>query len=371
MAGGPAIPLVDLKAQYRTLEPAIGAKLREVLESAAFIQGPFVAEFEKAFLASHGAAFGAGCSSGTSALFLALAALGVGPGDEVITTANTFIATAEAICHTGATPIFADVDPETWALSPVSVQAALTARTRAIVPVHIYGNVCDMEAIGAIAREHRLLVVEDCAQSHLATWRGRFAGTLGDAAAFSFYPGKNLGAYGDAGFVFTRTREAETTVRKLLDHGRLTKYEHDQVGYNHRMDGLQGAVLSVKLPHLVAWTAARRAHAARYDRLLEGTGLQRMRPTPGSEPVYHLYPVQVANRAEVMKRLQARGIATGIHYPVPLHLQPAFAGRAPPRGALPVAEALASRVLSLPLYPELTSEQLERVAGELRQVARA
>jgi dTDP-4-amino-4,6-dideoxygalactose transaminase len=369
MATAAQIPLVDLKAQYRGLQGAMQARIAEVIESGEFIQGRYVAEFEKAFVTQHGASFGCGCSSGTSALFLALTAAGVGPGDEVITTPNTFIATAEAIVHAGARPVFVDVEPTTAALDPAKIEAAITPRTRAIVPVHIYGNPCDMDAIGRIVTKHKLLLVEDCAQAHFATYRGRPVGTFGEAAAFSFYPGKNLGAYGDAGFVFTRTEAALTTVRKLLDHGRLSKYEHDRIGYNHRIDGLQAAILSVKLPHMEAWTAARRRLAKLYDEALSGAGIQTIQGTPGANPVHHLYVVQVSNRAAVMDHLKTKGIATGVHYPVPLHLQPALASQGWKRGDFPASEALASRVLSLPVYPELTEDQVLRISSELKGIA--
>jgi dTDP-4-amino-4,6-dideoxygalactose transaminase len=364
------IPLVDLAAQYKGIRHEILAKIEELLESRSFIQGEYVAEFENRFTKLHGASFGSGCSNGTSAIQLALLALGIGRGDEVITVPNTFIATAEGIMHTGAKPVFVDIDPHTYGIDAKKIEAAITPRTRAILPVHLYGNPSDMEAIMGIARKHRLMVVEDCAQAHLAKFGGRHIGTFGDAATFSFYPGKNLGAYGDAGFVFSSTREHEVLVRKLLDHGRMSKYEHDLVGYNHRMDGIQAAILLVKLKYLQEWTDKRRRNAAMYNEMLGDSGIQLMQATPGSEPVYHLYVVQVSNRTEVIDYLKSKGITSSIHYPVPLHLQPALASLGYQRGAFPVTEAAAERIVSLPMCAELSLDQVEFIARECNKVAR-
>jgi dTDP-4-amino-4,6-dideoxygalactose transaminase len=365
------IPLVDLAAQYRRLKPELLAKIEEVLESRSYIQGEYVAEFENKFTAMHGASFGSGCSNGTSAIYLALAALGVGPGDEVITVPHTFIATVEGICQVGAKPVFVDIVRETFCMDPARLEAAITPRTRAILPVHIYGNVCDMDAIMEIARRRGIAVVEDCAQAHLASYRGRHVGTFGAAATFSFYPGKNLGAYGDAGFVFTSTQHQEMVVRKLLDHGRLSKYEHDMVGSNYRMDGIQAGVLLVKLKYLEEWTRIRRDNAMLYDSLLKAAGFGVMQATPGAEPAYHLYVVQVDNRREVMDYLKAKGITTSIHYPLPLHLQPALAELGGARGDFPVAEAVAERIVSLPMCADLSRDKVEFIASEFIKVARA
>ena len=364
------IPLVDLAGQYKKLKPEIMAKIEELLESRSYIQGEYVAEFENKFTRLHGANYGSGCSSGTSALFLALSALGVGPGDEVITVPNTFIATAEAIWHTGAKPVFVDVDVDTYNLDPSRLKAAITSRTKAIVPVHLYGNPCDMDQIMTIATQNGLLVVEDCAQAHLAMYKGQQVGGIGNAAGFSFFPGKNLGAYGDAGFVFAKAKEHEIVVRKLIDHGRLSKYEHDLIGHNHRMDGIQAAILLVKLQYLNEWTETRRRNAALYERLLGGSGVKLQRTTPGAKPVYHLFVVQVSNREEAIDYLRSKGITASIHYPVPLHLQPAFKRLDYRRGSFPVAEAIAGRILSLPMCAELTSDKVEFIASEFVKVAR-
>ena len=367
----PMIPLVNLAAQFATIKDEILEALEQVLESQSFIQGEFVARFESEFNAAHRAAYGAGCSNGTSAILLALQASGIGPGDEVITVPNTFIATVEAIVHAGATPVFVDIDARTHCIDAGAIEAAITARTRAIVPVHLYGNPCDMDRLMEVASRHRLAVIEDCAQAHLATYRGRHVGTFGDAGTFSFYPGKNLGAYGDAGFVFSRTKEQDTLVRKLMNHGRIDKYEHDVVGFNNRMDGIQAAVLSVKLRHLRAWTERRRENAALYARLLEGSGASLVQATSGAEPVHHLMVIEVVNRDQVAEHLRAQGIASGVHYPIPLHLQPALAHLRRPAEGFPVTERAAKRILSLPICGSLATEQVELIAASVRDVARA
>ena len=366
----PPIPFVDLAAQYADIKDEVSAAIARVIEAQAFIQGPYVKQFETEFCAAHGAPHGVGCSNGTAAIQLALQALGVGPGDEVITVPNTFFATAEAIVQVGATPVFVDIDPRTHGIDGTAIEAAVTSRTRAILPVHLYGNPCDMDAVMAVAARHRLVVIEDAAQAHLAVYRGRFAGTIGDAGTFSFYPGKNLGAYGDAGFVFSRAAEVDETIRKLLDHGRSGKYEHDTMGANNRMDGIQAAVLSVKLRHLADWTRTRRAHAALYAELLEGSGATLVQPTEGAEPARHLLVVEVGNRDEVAEHLRRDGIATGIHYPLPLHLQPALAFLDLPAGSFLVTERASKRILSLPICGSLRSDQVERIAERVRESAR-
>lgn len=366
----PAIPFVDLAAQYAAIKDEVGPAIDRVIESQAFIQGPFVKQFEVDFCAAHGALHGVGCSNGTAAIQLALQALGVGAGDEVITVPNTFFATVEAIAEVGATPVFVDIDPRTHGIDGAAIEAAVTSRTRAIVPVHLYGNPCDMDAVMVVAKRHDLVVVEDSAQAHLATYRGRFAGTIGDAGTFSFYPGKNLGAYGDAGFVFSRSAAVDATIRKLLDHGRMGKYEHDVMGANNRMDGIQAAVLSVKLRHLAEWTRTRRTHAALYAELLAGSGATLVQPTDGAEPARHLFVIEVGNRDEVAEHLRGHGIATGIHYPLPLHLQPALASMNRPAGSFPVTERAARRILSLPICGSITSDKVQFIAERVRDVAR-
>jgi dTDP-4-amino-4,6-dideoxygalactose transaminase len=364
-----SIPLVDVKGQYLEIRLEILAKIEEVIESTAFIQGRFVAEFEREFCRMHGLAHGAGCSNGTSAIFLALAGLGIGPGDEVITTTNTFVATGEAICHAGAKPVYVDIDTRTWNIDLAKAEKAITKRTKAIIPVHLYGNPCDMQRVTQLAKAHGLRVIEDCAQAHFATAGGSYVGTFGDAATFSFYPGKNLGAYGDAGFVASRTKDLDDLVHRLLDHGRTDKYSHDIVGHNHRMDGIQAGILSVKLRHITKWTERRREVAAAYDRRLKPAGFQVLESVPGALPVYHLYPVQVSNRDDALVRMKAAGIGAAIHYPIPLHLQPAFAYLGYKRGDMPIAESHANRVMSLPICGRITDEQVERITEEFLKVA--
>lgn len=365
------IQLVDLKSQYHGIREEMLAAIEEIIESTAFIQGKYVADFEAEFCRRHGLAHGAACSNGTAALFLALVGAGVGPGDEVITTTNTFVATGEAICHVGAKPVFVDIDPKSYLLDIAKAEAAVTPRTKAIIPVHLYGNAQDMDACLVLAKRHGLKVIEDCAQAHFARYKGRFIGTFGEAASFSFYPGKNLGAYGDAGFVTCADKAANEHVRRLIDHGRSEKYLHDVIGYNHRMDAMQAAILSVKLRHIDEWTRRRRAIAQRYDERLKAAGFQVLEPTPGAEAVYHIYPVQVSNRDAALAELKKRGIGAAIHYPVPLHLQPAFGYLGYKRGDMPVSEAFAQRELSLPIFGELPEADVETVIAEFLKVAHA
>jgi dTDP-4-amino-4,6-dideoxygalactose transaminase len=367
-----SIPLVNLEAQYKKLKPEVLKAIESVLESHSFIQGKEVAAFEREMIECHDALSGVGCSNGTAAISLALEALGVGRDDEVITSAHTFIASAESICAVGAKPVFVDIDPRTYALDIAKVREAITPKTRAIIPVHIYGTPCDMDPLMELAREKNLFVIEDAAQAHLATYKGKYVGTFGDAAGFSFYPGKNLGAYGDAGFIFARDKSVRDRMKQLLDHGRINeKYRHDIVGYNQRMDEIQAAVLRVKLRYLKEWTDARRRNAALYRELLKDSGVQFMEAPAGADPVYHLFVVQVSNRDEVMSHLKQNGIASGIHYPIPLHLQPAFSNLGYSEGAFPVCERAAKRIISLPLCPELTSEDIETVCRHFKAVARA
>jgi dTDP-4-amino-4,6-dideoxygalactose transaminase len=355
------IPFVDLESQYRKIQPRIVAAMNEVLESRAFIQGPFADRFERAFADTMGVKHGLGCANGTAAISLALEAMGITRGDEVITVSHTFFATAEAIYHVGATPVFVDIDPRSYTLDPARLEAAITPRTRAIIPVHLYGTPADMAAIIAVASRHGLKVIEDAAQAHLATYHDKFAGALGDAASFSFYPGKNLGAFGDAGFISTDSDEVAQRIKRLRDHGRLSKYEHDVIGYNQRMDGLQAAILSVKLGHLPQWTAIRRRNAALYDSLLRPRGFKTIEAHIHIKSAYHLYVVEVENRDEMLKVLGENGIGCGVHYPVPLHLQPALKGKVAGRDALPHTERAAGRVMSLPMCGELTEDKVEQV----------
>lgn len=364
--GRSMIPLVDLKAQYAAIKPEIDAAVQRVLESTAFILGREVEDFERAFAAYSETPHAIGVASGTAALHLALLACGIEAGDEVITTPHTFIATAEAISHRGARPVFADIDPLTCNLDPAGVEAAVSPRTRAIVAVHLYGRPADMDGLRAVARRHDLRVIEDAAQAHGARYKGRCVGTLGDAAGFSFYPGKNLGGYGDGGMVTTGNAEAAARVRMLRDHGRQDKYRHQTVGYGERLDALQAAILAVKLRHLDAWTQRRRQAARTYRELLNGCAAILPGEPADAESVYHLFVVRVRDRERVLAELKAAGIGAGIHYPIPLHLQPAYGQLGYKRGAFPHAERAAEEVLSLPLYPEITDDQLAEVARVLR-----
>lgn len=364
------IHFVDLAAQIAQIRGRVLEKMAEIVDSRSFIHGRYVDEFARRFCEMHGAQHGVGCSNGTSAIFLALAALGVGEDDEVITVPHTFMATAEGICHTGATPVFIDVHPDTLNMDVAQIEGAITDKTKAIVPVHLYGNPAQMNEIMALAKKHGLHVVEDAAQAHFAQLDGQFVGTFGDMATFSFYPGKNLGAFGDAGFLFAKDGGLAQLARKLGDHGRSSKYEHDLIGHNHRMDDLQAGVLSIKLEHILDWTQARRSRAALYRSMLSGTQLKLVQPTDGADPVYHLFVVRAANRQEVIDHLKSREIGTGIHYPVPLHLQPALSHLGYGKGDFPISELAASQVISLPMYPELSGENIEKVVEELRSVAR-
>jgi dTDP-4-amino-4,6-dideoxygalactose transaminase len=328
-----------------------------------------VADFEKDFAAFCGAKHAIGVGNGTDALWFALLALGVGPGDEVITAPSTFMATAEAISYTGAKPVFADIDATTYNLDPAKLKGALTSKTKAIIPVHLFGQPADMDPILEFARSHGLPVVEDACQAHGAEYKGRRAGALGQVGCFSFYPGKNLGAVGEAGGIVTDDAALAERMRVLRDHGQVRKYHHTHVGWNGRMDGIQGAVLSIKLRHLARWNTQRRVHARRYAELLEGLdGVSLPIEAAYARHVYHVYAVRVARRDQVLAELGERGVACGIHYPVPVHLQEAYASLGLGRGSFTVAERCAGEFLSLPMFAELTEEQVEHVASSLRQV---
>jgi dTDP-4-amino-4,6-dideoxygalactose transaminase len=361
------IPLVDLNAQYADLKDEVNAAIERVLANSSFILGAEVTAFEQAFAPYVGASQAVGVASGTAALHLALLACGVGPNDEVITTAHTFIATAEAISHTGARPVFVDIDPRTYTLDPEQVEDAITPRTRAIVPVHLYGHPAAMDDLLDIASRRNLWLVEDAAQAHGATYNGVPCGSLGHLACFSFYPGKNLGAYGDAGAVTGNDRWLLDRVRKLRDHGRTSKYEHDEIGFGERLDALQAAILSVKLKHLDRWIAARRALAERYTAALADTDLVTPGEVAGAHHAYHLYVVRSAERDALLSHLDARGVKAGVHYPVPLHRQPAYQARGYGDVELPHTERAAQEVLSLPLYPELTSHQADHVVAAVKE----
>lgn len=339
------------------------------MENTAFILGPEVEAFEAEFAGYCEARFAVGLDSGISALELGLRALDIGPGDEVITPANSFIASSSAISFTGATPVWVDVDPATSNLSVDAVAGAITARTRAIMPVHLYGQPADLVPIAALAREHGLRVVEDACQAHGARYRGRRVGAIGHLGAFSFYPGKNLGAYGDAGALVTNDPEIAERVRMMRNYGQRRKYEHAFLAWNRRLDSMQAAVLRVKLARLEAWNHARRRVASLYDELLADSGVELPWTAPYAEHVFHLYVIQGPERDRIRDELERQGVQAGIHYPVPIHLQEAYRERGLGVGAFPESERQASRVLSLPMYPEITDEQVRRVAAAVRGAA--
>lgn len=356
-----SIPLVDLHAQYAAIRGDIDSAIQNVIDTTSFIMGPDVRRFEEAFAAFCGVTHCVGVSNGTAALELALRALQIGPGAEVITPSHTFIATAEAISNVGAKPVFVDIDPETYTVTPAAVTAAITPITRAILPVHLYGQPAAMTGLNEIAKQRGLVVIEDAAQAHGATWQGKMTGSLADAACFSFYPGKNLGAYGDAGAVTTNDAGLAEQIRLLRNHGRRSKYVHDIVGTNERIDTLQAAILAAKLPYLAKWTAKRQALAARYTELLANCEVNLPQVAPGATSAWHLYVIRTPRRDQLLHFLKENGVEGGIHYPVPLHLQPAYASLGYQRGDLPVTEAIADTCLSLPLYPEMTGAQQDRI----------
>ncbi len=360
------VPYLDLAIQYRALQPDILAAVNRILDTNQYILGAEVKAFEEAFAAAHNAGEAVALNSGTSALHLALLAAGVGPGDEVITTPFTFVATVAAIGYTGATPVFVDIDPVSFTIDPDQIERAITPRTRVILPVHLYGQPADMDPILDIAARHNLTVIEDAAQAHLAEYKGRRVGSIGAIGCFSFYPGKNLGAYGEGGAAVTSDAGYARTMRQLRDWGQSQRYHHDLKGYNYRMDGLQGAVLGVKLPHLAAWTDGRRRVAARYDAELRAAGVETPVEMPYSRHVYHVYAIRVRDREATQKALLDAGVQTGIHYPIPVHLQPAWAELGHKPGDFPHAERAAAEVLSLPMFCELTDAQIDQVTAAVR-----
>jgi dTDP-4-amino-4,6-dideoxygalactose transaminase len=363
------IPFLDLKTQYKQMKSEIDAAVMRVIDGSQFVLGPEVAAFEERFASYCGAKHCLAVSSGTSALHLSLLAAGVGPGDEVISVSMTFVATTAAILYSGAKPVYVDVDPVTWTMDPASIEAAITPRTKAILPVHLHGLMADMDPIMEIARRHNLVVIEDAAQSHGAEYKGRRAGSIGDLGCFSFYPGKNLGAYGEGGAVVSKNPEFAKRIALLRDWGQESKYNHVVHGYNYRMDGIQGAVLNVKMNYIEAWTEARRSAASHYDRLLEKNRCGRPMPPAHRRHVYHVYAIRLEQRDEAQKALQAAGVGTGIHYPVPVHLQKAYENLGYGIGDFPVTELLAKQFLSLPIYAELRPEQVSTVVAELEKIS--
>lgn len=362
------IPFVDLEAQYRTIALELESAVLGALRRCTYALGQPVAEFEQDFARFCGTRHAVAVNSGTSALHLALLAAGIGPGDEVITVPATFVATVAAILYCGATPVFVDIDPETWTMDPARLEAAITPRTRAVMPVHLHGRLADMAAIGAIARRHDLFVVEDAAQAHGAERGGHRAGAFGDIGCFSFYPAKNLGACGEGGIITTDRDELADTMRMLRDWGQRARYEHERLGFNYRMDAVQGAALGVKLPHLEAWNAARRRVASAYQAGL-ASGIGRPAGPIGSDHACHVYAIEVRDRDALRADLQEAGIATGTHYPIPVHLQQGYASPRHRAGDFPVAEGLARRTLSLPIYPELAARDVARVIETVNRLA--
>jgi dTDP-4-amino-4,6-dideoxygalactose transaminase len=359
------IPFIDLKAQYHSIKAEIDTAITGVLESSQFVLGNEVASFEKEFSAYCGAQQGIAVNSGTSALHLALLAAGIGPGDEVITVSFTFVATVAAICYTGAQPVFVDVNPTSFTMDVNQIERAITKKTKAILPVHLYGQSADMDPILEIARSHNLVVIEDAAQAHGAEYKGRRVGGIGDLGCFSFYPGKNLGAYGEGGMVATNNAEYTRKIRMLRDWGQEQKYNHVLKGYNYRMEGMQGAILRVKLHHLEDWTESRRRHAKQYNTLLANTGVKTPEEMAYVRHVYHIYAIRLGKRDELMQELQKKGIQTGIHYPFPVHLLKAHSDLGYHAGDFPYSERAASEVLSLPMCAELTESQVREVSSAI------
>ncbi len=366
------VPFLDLRAQHDPLRGEIMASLQEVIDQSAFAGGPFVAKFEEDFAAYCRTQFAIGVGNGTDALWLALLGLGIGPGDEVITVPSTFMATAEAISYCGAKPVFVDIDERTFTLNPALLERAITPRTKVIIPVHLFGQMADMDPIMEIAQRYQLPVIEDACQAHGAEYKGRKAGSIGTAGCFSFYPGKNLGAWGEGGAVVTNDPALNQKIRVLRDHGQNKKYHHSDIGWNGRMDGIQGVVLRIKLKGLDRGNAARRAHARVYDDQLAGLpGLIVTPPAAYGVPVYHIYAIRVTGRDRVLQALTERGIGCGIHYPIPIHLQEAYRSLGLGAGSFPIAERCANEFLSLPMFPELTPAQIDTVVHEVKSVMSA
>ncbi len=362
------VPYLDLKAQYRAIKPEIDAAIANVLESCQFVLGPEVSQFEKEFATYCDSSECIALNSGTSALHLALLAAGVGSGDEVITTPFTFVASVAAILYAGARPVLVDIDPQSFTIDPLRIEAAITPRTKALLPVHLYGQPADMDPIMETARKHSLVVIEDAAQAHGAKYKGKSVGSIGHMACFSFYPGKNLGAYGEGGAVTTNNSEYARTVRMLRDWGQDRKYHHLLRGYNYRMEGFQGAVLGVKLKHLEQWTEARRVLVEQYNHQLRDCEIELPEEQRWARHVYHVYTIRSKERDRLQKALADEGIQTGVHYPVPVHLQPAYSDLGYGPGSLPLSEAAAKQVLSLPLYPELSLQAVSMVTEAMKRV---
>jgi len=363
------VPFLDLKAQYVSIREEIASGLQQVLDNTAFAGGPFVTRFEKEFASFCQTDFAIGLGSGTDALWAAILGLGIGQGDEVITTPNTFIATAEAISFSGAQPVFVGIDEKTYNMNPELLEDAITPRTKAIMPVHLYGQTADMDPILKIAKKHDLFVIEDACQAHGAEYKSRPAGSIGDAGCFSFYPGKNLGAYGEAGVVVTNNAQLNEKIQMFRDHGQAKKYYHSMIGWNARMDGFQGAVLSVKLKYLNQWNESRRKNARLYNELLANIdGVILPTEADYAKHIYHLYVIRTQNRDAFMAALAENEVFCGIHYPVPLHLQEAYSSLGYKKGDFPVAEKCCEQLVSLPMFPELTPEQIGYVVEKVKSI---
>lgn len=364
------VPFLDLKAQYAQISDRVDAAVLDVVRSSNYVLGDHVAAFEQSFAKYCQAEHAVALNTGTSALHLALLAADVGAGDEVITVAMTFVATTAAILYVGAKPVFVDVDPKTWTMDPAAIERSITPKTKAILPVHLHGRIADMDPILEVAKRHGLVVIEDAAQAHGAEYGGKRAGSLGAIGCFSFYPGKNLGAYGEGGAAVTNDAALAHKMRILRDWGQEGKYNHVVAGYNYRMDAMQGAVLNVKMDYIDDWTEARRANARRYTERLAEAGVGLPAGEGNNRHVWHVYAVRVPDRERLAAKLKAAGIGTGIHYPIPVHLQKAYDGLGAARGDLPVTEQLSEEFLSLPMYAELTEDQIDRVADTVRSVIR-
>lgn len=360
------VPFVDLKAQYHSLKSEFDAAVLQVLGETAFVSGRYATAFENAFAEYLGVENCVAVANGTDAIEIALQAIGIEPGDQVIVPANTFLATAEGVSNIGAVPVFVDNDPETYNIDPSKIEERITPKTKAIIPVHLYGLPAEMDEIMAISKKHGLKVMEDCAQAHGATYRGRKVGTFGDAATFSFYPSKNLGAFGDAGGIATNDSDTAAQARLIANHGQFAKNRHTIVGRNSRMDGIQAAVLSVKLPHLDSWLDARRENAELYNELLADADIRVPQASPHSTHTYHLYVVQVPHRESVQAKLAEAGIESGLHYPTPVPLMEAYEHLGYSSDDFPVAASQMNRILSLPMYAELTEEQIRHVCNTLK-----
>ncbi|OQX96622.1 hypothetical protein B6I21_00490 [candidate division KSB1 bacterium 4572_119] len=361
------VPFVDLKTQYQSIKTEVNKEILSVIESCAFVKGPAVKKFEQDFASYCNAKYCVGVGNGSDALYLAMRAMDIGAGDEVITTPNTFIATSESISQTGAKVVLVDINPQTYNIDVNKIEEKITSKTKALLPVHLFGQPADMDPILAIAKKHNLLVIEDCAQAHGATYKSKRVGSFGDAACFSFYPGKNLGAYGDAGAVVTNDEKLAEKVAMISDHGSLQKYVHQMEGVNSRLDSVQAAVLNVKLKYIDQWNASRLKNAHTYNELLKDVaGVITPYELEGTKPVYHLYVIQVENREELGKKLSEKGIGNGIHYPFSLHQMPAYEYLGLKQGSYPVAEEFSQKIISLPMYPELTESMIEYVCETIQ-----